>query len=229
MRNFALGMLSMILLLMTILVMSTVYGRSARQNELELALNSSMNHALESLNKERSEAPLTEDEFVAFFIEDFVTQINSVSDVSIEVLDLDIPKRLFSVKATLKYNHLNGRLGTVSSTKTIVLEQFRNDDAIMAVEFVWSGTNPSGDPESYSTEYYIANKENLKAQHDSASYILTSVVVSTDERTSNHVVFKDASDNDITLTVGTAYTSDYINSLKVSDAKLYTNVVFTKN
>ena len=46
MRNIVIGICSVVFLLMIILIGSTVFGRNARQTELDNALNTSMKNAL---------------------------------------------------------------------------------------------------------------------------------------------------------------------------------------
>lgn len=100
MRNMIIGICSVVFLLMIILVGSTVFGRNARQTELDNALNTSMKNALETLDSDRNYIPKTNDELVSVFTQLFLQEIDSKSDATVEVLDVDVQKKLLSAKAT---------------------------------------------------------------------------------------------------------------------------------
>ena len=103
MRNIVIGICSVVFLLMIILIGSTVFGRNARQTELDNALNTSMKNALETLDSDRNYIPRTNDELVSVFTQLFLQEIDSKSDATVEVLDVDVQKKLLSAKATLTY------------------------------------------------------------------------------------------------------------------------------
>ena len=50
-------------------------------------------------------------------------QIESDSAVSIRILDLDNEKGIVSVEAVEKYRYPNGKTGTVSTAKTVIMEK----------------------------------------------------------------------------------------------------------
>lgn len=126
MKKIILGVCSVILVMLIILIGYTLHGRTVRQTELDNALTSGMEKAMETLRAEKSVAPQSNEEWIAYFMEAFVVQIDSSSDLTVHVLDADFEKGLLSVEATLKYKHPIGTEGSVSIQKTMILETFEN-------------------------------------------------------------------------------------------------------
>lgn len=235
MRNIVIGLCSTVFLLLIILISSTLYGRSVRQSELQRALNSSMKMSMEALSNTVKNAPASNDELVAFFMESFVQQIDSKSNVTIEVLDVDYKKGLLSVKATLKYAHLNGRLGTVSAVNTLVLEQFKNDDAVMTITYNETiSDSGTGYSSPTSTVFYLPNKSKLVVKTPAAQYILTTITGIDEEGANNTLTsatLKSGASNtasDVVLNVGQKYSGSYLSTLYIANADIVTNLVFTK-
>ena len=218
MRNMIIGICSVVFLLMIILVGSTVFGRNARQTELDNALNTSMKNALETLDSDRNYIPKTNDELVSVFTQLFLQEIDSKSDATVEVLDVDVQKKLLSAKATLTYNHLNGKKGTLTSTKTIVMEQSKNLNGFVTVNYTWTDTDPeTGAAYGKSTTFHNYQDKSLSVKDSAKTWKLAAATgikdsnESSDESTYEDVKsvdFKDAAGNKVTLKVGESYSCD---------------------
>lgn len=237
MRNIALGVCSVIFLLMVVLVSSTVYGRSARQTELENALNESMKESLDTLDSNRNYIPKNNDELVAVFTQLFLEKINSKSSAQVEVLDVDINKRLLTAKATLTYSHLNGRPGTVTATKTVIAEQFKSDKGFLTQYYSWS-ENYNGNAIGQSATFHGYNGDNLTVAKDDTDWEwkLSAVTGIKDSNEADNdqtyeeldsIVMQDASGKDVTLTVGESYAKSYLSKLTIKDVDKYSSVNFT--
>lgn len=239
MRNMVIGICSVVFLLMIILIGSTVFGRNARQTELDNALNTSMKNALETLDSDRNYIPKTNDELVSVFTQLFLQEIDSKSDATVEVLDVDVQKKLLSAKATLTYNHLNGKKGSITSTKTIVMEQSKNLNGFVTVNYTWTDTDPET-VAAYgkSTTFHNYQDKSLSVKDSAKTWKLTAATGIKDLNESNNestyedvklVDFKDAAGNKVTLKVGESYSCDTLSKIRIDNVDVYSSLSFTQN
>lgn len=120
------AVLGTVVLSITLIVASILFSldsRSIRQQEIENALEEALKSCAESIWADSTYTAQTEDEFAADLIQTITTQIESDSAVSIRILDLDNEKGIVSAEAVLKYNYPNGKTGTVSTVKTVIMEK----------------------------------------------------------------------------------------------------------
>lgn len=123
MKNMLVAFYAAIIALVIILIGFTIHGRSVRQVELDNALKSSMEEAMTMLLYEEGR-PQTENEWKASFLQSLAIQINSASDLTVNILKADMEKGLLSVEATLTWKHPIGTDGSVSSSMTVFLEEY---------------------------------------------------------------------------------------------------------
>ena len=123
MKNMLIAFYAAIIAVLIILIGFTIHGRSLRQVELDNALKSSMEDAMTMLLYEEG-IPMTEDEWKAALIQSLAMQIKSVSDLKVVFLETDLDKGLLSVEATLSWYHPIGKNGSVSSVRTVLLEEY---------------------------------------------------------------------------------------------------------
>ena len=120
------AVLGTVVLSITLIVASILFSldsRSIRQQEIENALEESLKSCAEIIFFNSTYAARTENEFAADLIQTITTQIESDSAVSIRILDLDNEKGIVSAEAVLKYKYPNGKTGTVSTVKTVIMEK----------------------------------------------------------------------------------------------------------
>ena len=117
------GIGSITLVLIIILVIYTLHGRSVRQKELDNGLSFGMEKAMEMLSADEY-APRSNEEFIALFLEAFLVNFESNSEVTINILQADYEKGLLSVEGILRYKHPIGTTGTVACVRTIILEEY---------------------------------------------------------------------------------------------------------
>lgn len=129
MKNVIIGALSTIFMLMIVLFMFTVYGRHVRTREIDDGLNNAMRIATEMLMEDEDYAPQSNEEFFADFMQAFSMHINSESTITVDVMAIDYSIGLLKLRVTSTYQHLTGDIGTVSIEKTIILEQYENENA----------------------------------------------------------------------------------------------------
>jgi len=123
MRNILTAFIAALIAVVIILTGFTIHGRSIRQVELDNALKSSMEDAMTSLLYEEGR-PETEEEWKAAFLQSMALQINSASDLTVNILEADMEAGILSVEATLNWTHPIGTRGSVSNTMTVIMEEY---------------------------------------------------------------------------------------------------------
>lgn len=127
MKNIAIGIFSTLTLLLTILIIFSVDGRVQRKIELENALNNAMTVALEGIMESKEYAPASNEELIADFEQAFFIQINSMSDINLDYLDVDYEKGLLSVEAVSHFTYLTGAEGSVAVQKSMILDLYEDE------------------------------------------------------------------------------------------------------
>lgn len=115
--------LTILIILIFSMAYITIHGRQVRQNELNVALEQSMEKSI-SLLLENDGKPVSEEEWIEMFCLDLSMQIASASDLTINILDADFEKGLLRVEATLSYRNPIGTTSTVSSERMVLVEQY---------------------------------------------------------------------------------------------------------
>ena len=123
MKNMLIAFMAALCGVVVILIGFTLHGRSTRQIELDNALKSSLEEAMTSLMYEEG-GPENEKEWKAAFLQSLAIQINSTSDLTVTFLEADMEHGILSVEAMLTWNHPIGTVGTVSSTMTVIMEEY---------------------------------------------------------------------------------------------------------
>lgn len=126
MKKIVMGICSLVLILILVMAAYTMYGRSVRRTELDNALSSGMQKAMQMLNAEEY-APRSNEEFTALFLEAFFVSLESSSDVTVHILDADFEKGMLSAEAVLTYKHPIGTTGKVAAQRTIIREEYAKD------------------------------------------------------------------------------------------------------
>lgn len=155
MKNIIIGICACVLTGILLLTVYTLHGRSIRQTELNQALDAGLKQAVDQTGTGHTDGPRSNEEFIALFLEKFLMQIGSHSDVEVEVLDADYEKGLLSAEATLIYKHPNGKEGSVSSRRTVIREAFLTEEPVeyCNVKYIVDGS-------SYKT-YHVQKGTNL--------------------------------------------------------------------
>lgn len=123
MRKVLITVLGIVIVLIFIVTYYTLHGREIRQTELNNAMTSSMRNAMEMLLLEEG-TPKTEDEWIKMFLQSLTLQIDSVSELTVRILEADMEKGILSVEAVLTFGHPLGNRGSVSCYRTVILENY---------------------------------------------------------------------------------------------------------
>lgn len=124
MKNAIIASVLILMLIITSLILFTIYNENTRQNELEDSLSIAVEQSLENLKLNKSYSINNTDEFVADFLENLLVSIESDSDVTVEILSVDIEKGLLDVNVIETYKQPNGSVKSISCRKTVIMEEY---------------------------------------------------------------------------------------------------------
>lgn len=125
MKQMVFGMIAVTILVLFLTIIITVHGRTLRSSEVTQSLSEAMQTTMNQLLSQQSYSIANQDEFVADFLEAFLMQVNSDSDITVHILKADFKKGLLSVEVIETYTHPNGEKGQISACRTVLLDQKR--------------------------------------------------------------------------------------------------------
>ena len=117
------GVSLFIIMIIFIAIILTLHGRATRANENTNALVTAIETSLSSVMNQKAYSIEDSDEFVADFLETLLIQYESDSEITVKILKQDMEKGLLSVEVDEKYNHPNGKDGTVSVQRTVIFDK----------------------------------------------------------------------------------------------------------
>ncbi len=131
MKQVIFGVMCSFIVVLVIVAVMTVEGRSTRENEADNALSAAVDEVMENLLTKKKYNIENNEEFVADFCEALLEQIQAGSDkdsdknlsVQVDIAGVDYEKGLLSVHVTEKFTHPNGKIGTLECTSTAILDQ----------------------------------------------------------------------------------------------------------
>lgn len=124
MKTVIISCVLVFLLIITSLILFTVYGQNTRQNELEDSLSIAVEQSLENLKINKSYSVNNTEEFIADFLENLLISIESDSDIKVEILSVDVEKGLLDVNVIETFSQPNGSTKSISCRKTVILEEY---------------------------------------------------------------------------------------------------------
>lgn len=125
MKQMVFGLIAVTMVVLFLTIIITVHGRTLRSSEVSQSLSEAMQTTMNHLLSQNSYSISDTDEFVADFLEAFLMQVNSDSDITVHILEADVQKGLLSVEVVETYTHPNGEKGQVSACRTILLDKKR--------------------------------------------------------------------------------------------------------
>ena len=107
----------------------TSAGRSNREMELADNLPAAVEETVSDLMEEKSYDITSENEMIADMAEDLSRKLDSNSDITVNIENIDAAKGLMSIKVVASYQHPNGKEGSVSCERTVVFNKLQDDPA----------------------------------------------------------------------------------------------------
>ena len=104
-------------------------GRSNREMELADNLPAAVEETVSDLMEEKNYNITSENEMIADMVEDLSRKLDSNSDITVNIENIDVAKGLMSIKVVASYQHPNGKEGSVSCERTVVFNKLQDDPA----------------------------------------------------------------------------------------------------
>ena len=104
-------------------------GRSNREMELADNLPAAVEETVSELMEEKNYDITSENEMIADMVEDLSRKLDSNSDITVNIENIDVAKGLMSIKVVALYQHPNGKEGSVSCERTVVFNKLQDDPA----------------------------------------------------------------------------------------------------
>ena len=139
MKNVILIVINMLTAVLTFAILMTLDARSAREQELTGNLSSVTEEAVENLMQRNNYEIADYQCFIADLMENLAVTLDTESDILVKIMKADIEKGILSLEVIEKYQHINGRYGTVSCQKTVIFNQLeKTEDVWYKVKFYLS-------------------------------------------------------------------------------------------
>lgn len=107
----------------------TSAGRSNREMELADNLPAAVEETVSDLMEEKNYDITSENEMIADMVEDLSRKLDSNSDITVNIENIDVAKGLMSIKVVASYQHPNGKEGSVSCERTVVFNKLQDNPA----------------------------------------------------------------------------------------------------
>ncbi|MGN0342766.1 MAG: hypothetical protein ACI4DO_08225 [Roseburia sp.] len=141
MKNIVFGMVGGILILLFSVMLVMLQSRSVRREELKLSLAEAMEAAMKQAGRQQFGS---NQELSDYFVRTFTEQVNSDSQIQIRVICADVSEGILSVEVEQTYQYINGKTGSISCSRTMLLE--RTDTA-------------NGEPEYCTVTFYLDQQD----------------------------------------------------------------------
>lgn len=116
-----------------------ISGGDVRENEMDKALNTAAEQALEQIKKEGGYEVSDYRELIADFNQALLLHISSDSDIKIDILTADLSRGILDVKITETYQTVGRRSKQASCRKTVILEEYTDKKTYHTVTFFTEG------------------------------------------------------------------------------------------
>jgi hypothetical protein len=123
MKHIAMMMVSILLGLLTLLILISINGRSVRKMELQNSLSSVVEETLYTMAEEQEDAIDGQNAFLAALMGKLSVTLDSESEITVEVLKADVEKGILNIRVTEKFEYPNGKKGTVSCERIVILNK----------------------------------------------------------------------------------------------------------
>lgn len=130
MKNVAIGVCSVILTFLLVLIIMSTNAKTVRKTEIENALSDAIETALKLTKEDVAYAPQSNDELIADFKEAFFMQIESSTNIQINILAVDYQKGILFVEAIGTFKYPNGQEGSVAVVKKGIVDSYEENTKV---------------------------------------------------------------------------------------------------
>ena len=114
-------------------------GRNVRRNEMETALNAAIEQSLKQLESKKGYEIGNKQELVADFNRILLLQVESDSDLQVDILTADAQKGALDVRVTETYRNILGLSETITCRKSVIMEEYVEKKPYFIVTFLVEG------------------------------------------------------------------------------------------
>lgn len=123
MKNIVYGLGLCMIVVLSLLSILTIDARRTRKENLEDNLSTVMKSTAETYYIDRSYSINNEEEFVADFLEVFLSQIDSDCTIDVDIYELDFTNGVFTVEVTEHFKQPLGIDGAITCRNTVFLNR----------------------------------------------------------------------------------------------------------
>lgn len=120
MKNVIFGICTFLFSVLVIAGVTCIHARNARQTEVEDALASAVEQSIDNAVSEKEYTIEDTEAFTADILQSILYQLDSDSDVTVEIKGADIENGILSVCVTQEFDYVLGKKGTISVERTAV-------------------------------------------------------------------------------------------------------------
>ncbi|MCI9646740.1 MAG: hypothetical protein HFH40_08030 [Lachnospiraceae bacterium] len=114
-------------------------GRNVRRNEVETALNAAVEQALGQVQSSKGYAIGSREELIAEFNRILLLQMESDSDLQVNILTANVEKGVLDVEVRENYRNILGKPEEVTCRKAVILETYAERKPYVTVTFLVDG------------------------------------------------------------------------------------------
>lgn len=139
MKHTIYGIALAVTAILVIAAIFAVSGKDVRENEIDKALNTAVEESLGQLKMNGGYEFENYQELIADFNQALLLHVSSDSDIKIEILTADLERGVLDVEIEASYQTINGKKGTSSCRKTVILEEYSDRKGYHTVTFLSGG------------------------------------------------------------------------------------------
>lgn len=159
MKSIILTIVSTILGVLTLMIVMTVSGRENRSTEIKSSLPSVVEETVSNMEAGRKYSINDTNEFLADLVSSLSVRLDSNSGIAVNILKCDKDSGILSVRVTESFTHPNGKPGTVTCDRNVVLNKMPDKDGERHSVIFFIGSD------DYKT-YYVDDGEYVAAPED---------------------------------------------------------------
>lgn len=123
MKTFAQAAVIFMLVITTVFVCFNLITGNVTDNEAENSLSQTVEQAVYTTLSEKSYTIENQDEFIADFNTNLILQTQSMAELKVRILEVDVTEGLLDVEVTETLTYPDGKVREVSCRKTVIFEE----------------------------------------------------------------------------------------------------------
>ena len=142
MKHTVYGISLALLVVMVVAIVLGISGKNVRKNEMETSLNTAIEQSLERLRQEKTyDSYETEayQELITDFHRLLLAQIESDSELQVDILTADTKKGILDVRVTQRFRTILGKEKKAVCRKSVILEEYSGKKGYHTVTFLVDG------------------------------------------------------------------------------------------